>query len=72
MKKAVILALSLTLSSPVFAEEKKKCDTDEIPPSPHIFIEAVTIPFKMIAAVTFGPRCLLEQIPKIERTNKGN
>lgn len=64
--KYLTIALAMVLIPPALAEEKEACSTDQIQDSPNLLLTIVTIPFKMVVALTYGPRCLLANIPKNE------
>ena len=65
MKKIMlILMLAFSLSG-AYAEEKQKCHT-EITEHENLGLIILTIPFKVVAAFSHLPRCLIDHFPTNE------
>ncbi|MCH9705439.1 MAG: hypothetical protein K0U15_04865 [Proteobacteria bacterium] len=65
--KFIFFAFVLTMAQSAFAEEKVTCPTDIFEEPSNPIIALITIPFKLPAVLTFGPRCLIANIPKNEK-----
>lgn len=61
MKKSILI-LALVCGFSASAGERTKCETD-IQAAPNPIAEIVTIPFKMVAAFSHIPRCLVARFP---------
>ncbi|MGI9305892.1 MAG: hypothetical protein ACR2P5_01150 [Gammaproteobacteria bacterium] len=63
MKKVIlILALALSGGAPAALADKEDCHT-EIERSSNPILEIITIPFKMVAAFSHLPRCIVAYFP---------
>ena len=65
--KALLLAIAMTVAQAAGADDGvDECATDTIERASNPILEVINIPFKMVLAMTYGPRCLLDNIPKNE------
>ena len=65
-----LLAFALVLLAPAaLAEEEQKCQTN-IERSSNPVLELITVPFKIVAAFSHLPRCMIDHFPVEERAEK--
>lgn len=64
--KALLLAAAMITAPAAMADDDgmDHCATDTIKRESNPILEIITIPFKMVFVLTYGPRCLIESIPK--------
>lgn len=68
--RKTLLAFALVLSvSSALAEAEQECTTN-IERASNPILEFITIPFKMVAAFSHLPRCLIDKFPVEEHTDK--
>lgn len=65
MKKTITILALIVFSMPAMAEEKE-CET-EIQKSPNPIVGVISFPFKIVAALAWGPVCLAKKVvPNID------
>ncbi|MDM5147202.1 hypothetical protein NQX30_02265 [Candidatus Persebacteraceae bacterium Df01] len=69
MKKTLIALLLVASPSVLAAEEEGKCETN-IERASNPILEIITVPFKIIAAFSHLPRCLVDYFPVNEENDK--
>lgn len=63
---AVAVVLAFALAAPgraVAGEDEGYCVESEMKQMPNPLLEIITIPFKMVAVLTYLPRCMAEKFP---------